>query len=152
MIGRYRGGVVPATGPTDQVDAGLREQAAASLTGMREAMDRYDHREATARIWDLVRRANAYVDERAPWHLAKQEAEDDAARLSLDTTLHHLASVIQQLAGLIAPFLPSASERIGAALSAKPDELLGLGTDLPDLSGRPVEKPETMFPRIELAA
>ncbi|MEQ4305285.1 methionine--tRNA ligase [Plantactinospora sp. B6F1] len=151
MIGRYRGGVVPAAGPLDEAETALRDQVTASATGVRAAMDRYDHREANARIWELVRRANAYVDERAPWHLAKQESTDEAARVRLDTTLHHLAGVIQQLAALIAPFLPSASERIGTALGAKPADLLEQGDSLPDLTGRTVEKPAVLFPRIEVA-
>lgn len=156
MVNRYRGGVVPAAGPVGDPERELVDQLRSSSRAMAEAMERYDHREAAARVWDLVRRTNAYVDERAPWHLAKAAGENEESAALLDTTLHHLAGTIQQLATMIAPFLPGASERIAQAWGidrgAADPTVAGdpAAAGLPDLTGRRIEKPPTLFPRIEV--
>src|SRR5437764_318945 len=86
-----------ATGrmPPRALDAQLAQSAEQTVA----AMARYDHREALARIWDGVRRANAYIDERAPWHLARAaDGGDDAAPALLDTTLNRSVHAIRSLA------------------------------------------------------
>jgi methionyl-tRNA synthetase len=149
MTGRYRGGVVPAAGPVEAAEQALRDQVTASVRGLAEAMEGYDHREAIARIGDLVRRANAYVDERAPWHLAKA-VDDERSVALLDTTLHHLAGAVQCLADLLFPFLPGASGRIGAALGVGSEVPPSQDGAFPDLTGRAIQKPPPLFPRIEV--
>ena len=148
MTVRYRDGVVPAAGPLGEEEAALAEQARLSADAVTAAMDKYDHREALARIWDLVRKANAYVDARAPWHLdraAKQGDEEAAA--TLNTVLHQACLTLCQLATLLRPFLPHASAQILATLSEDPDA--------PDLAADPaglrIEKAEPLFPKLELA-
>jgi methionyl-tRNA synthetase len=113
-------------------------------------MDRYDHREALARVWDLVRRSNAYLDERAPWHMAKAAAGGDQdAAVALDTTLHQTLLAVRQLAMLLRPFIPQASRQILQSLNEDPDTPLAkLGADL---TGRVIEKAPPLFPRLELA-
>jgi methionyl-tRNA synthetase len=69
MTLRYRDGIVPSASKTGTLEASLARQVAASAAGSTEAMAGYDHKQAMARIWDLVRRTNAYIDERAPWQL-----------------------------------------------------------------------------------
>jgi methionyl-tRNA synthetase len=148
MLHRYRGGVVPAPGPAGPADGSLAAQVAASGAGAVEAMDRFDHREALAKVMELVRRTNAYIDERAPWHLAKAAAAGDAAADELlSTTLHHLAGAVRQLGRLLAPFLPAAAEQIraefgGAAVPEADAWLSGL-------TGLPVAKAPALFPRID---
>ncbi|GAB3873150.1 hypothetical protein GCM10029964_012900 [Kibdelosporangium lantanae] len=66
MTVRYRAGVIPAPSEIGDPERALAEQLTASEEASVAAMAGYDHREALARIWDLVRRTNAYVDERAP--------------------------------------------------------------------------------------
>ncbi|MBF9132206.1 methionine--tRNA ligase [Plantactinospora sp. S1510] len=150
MTLRYRDGVIPApTAPAGPSEAALAEQVTASRAGSVEAMAGYDHRQALARIWDLVRRTNAYVDERAPWQLAKLADRDDSAAAQLDTTLHHLAGAVQQLGALVTPFLPAPGkaivEALGGSLRAVPDA----DDWLADLTGRAVTKPPALFPRLE---
>jgi methionyl-tRNA synthetase len=150
MTVRYRGGVVPPSGPLGAPEEGLREQMLASTRQSDAAMERYDHREALARIWDLVRRANAYVDERAPWHLARAAEQGDAqAAQDLDTVLHHTYRVLQRLGVLLRPFIPQAAERMLRALNENP------GAQIDDLAldpaGRAVEKAPPLFPKLELA-
>lgn len=150
MTVRYRDGVVPPSGRLGAAEKALLEQAVISTREADTAMEGYDHREALARIWDLVRRANAYVDERAPWHLAKAADHGDAeAAQDLDTVLHHSYRALQRLGVLLRPFVPLSSERMLRALNENPESLI---SDLAvDPSGRRVEKAPPLFPRLELA-
>jgi methionyl-tRNA synthetase len=149
MTVRYRDGVVPASGaPTDYEDDLIRQilnsdrESAAAMAG-------YDHREALARIWDLVRRTNAYIDERAPWHLAKDDSAE--AREALDTTLHHLVGAVRQIARLVHPFLPEAGSAILTALGTTPGEVPSAERYGEELAGTRVTKGAALFPRVEVA-
>ncbi|MFY1671418.1 methionine--tRNA ligase [Plantactinospora sp. WMMB334] len=146
MVIRYRDGVVPAGGPIGEADRALAEQVRTTESEATAAMDRYDHREALARVVDLVRRSNAYVDERAPWHLARSGRAADAHLL--DTTLHHLAAAVRQLGYAVGPFLPRAGTRILATLGATESDVPGAGDWLDGVAGRTVTKPEALFPRL----
>jgi methionyl-tRNA synthetase len=117
MIGRYRDGVVPdvEVDPVLQPDfEGLVEEVCAQL-------DRAEITQALDRIWQRVRRLNRYVEERAPWQLAKDEAN---AR-ELDITLRSLAEGIRALTVLLHPYIP---ETAGKLLAALGEEDLALDT------------------------
>jgi methionyl-tRNA synthetase len=150
MIARYRAGAVPDVGEIGEAERVLAKQVVASSADAYAAFDRYDHREAALRMWDLVRRTNAYIDERAPWHLAKSAAAgDESADRLLDTTLHHLAGAVRILGRLISPVLPDSSEKILAAFG---DDLatVPVAQDwLQRLAGREVSKPPALFPRLD---
>ncbi|MQS06972.1 methionine--tRNA ligase [Streptomyces alkaliphilus] len=150
MIVRYRNGAVPAPGPVERPEEELVAQLLESDRGLHAAMAGYDHREALAKVWDLVRRTNAYVDERAPWHLAK--AGDDASNAALDTTLHHLAGAVRQIGRLLQPFLPRPAAAVLEALDSDPVKVPGADRWLEDLTGTPVSKAGALFPRIEVPA
>ncbi|ONI81166.1 methionine--tRNA ligase [Actinosynnema sp. ALI-1.44] len=148
MTVRYRDGVIPQPAEIGDPERSLAEQLATSEQASVAAMAGYDHREALARIWDLVRRTNAYVDERAPWHLAKDPAQTEA----LDTTLHHLVGAVRQLGRLLLPFLPEAAETIVRTLGTEPDKVPGARNWLDSLAGVQVTKSPALFPRIEAPA
>jgi methionyl-tRNA synthetase len=153
MTQRYRGGVIPpATAPADQ-ELALHDQARVSESESVEAMARYDHRQAIHRIWDLVRRTNAYLDERAPWHLAKAEAQGTASAAdALDTTLHYAAGAVRQLGRLTWPYLPRTAEQILEVFAETIQSAPPAGTWLHDLAGRHMAKPAALFPRIDAPA
>src|SRR5690606_15084798 len=114
MIRRYRAGLVPAPGEPVTTDQDL-EAVAANLPGaIAEAMGlNFDPQTALAAIWDLVVRANRYVEETAPWSLARAERSGDAAATArLDTALYHLAEALRIIAQALRPFLPDTTERI----------------------------------------
>jgi methionyl-tRNA synthetase len=147
MTLRYRDGVVPAPGATGPAELALAEQVAASEAGSREAMAGFDHKLALSRVWDLVRRTNAYVDERAPWQLAKAaDNGDQAAAEALDTTLHHLVAAVRRLGTLVAPFLPDAATAILDAVGAPPE---AASHWLDGVTGSRVTKPPALFPRLD---
>lgn len=147
----YRDGIVPAAADTGPFEASLAQQVAATEAGAHEAMAGYDHKLALARIWDLVRRANAYVDERAPWKLAKAAASgDDTASAALDTTLHHLVAAVRQLGTLVSPYLPGPGAAILDAVGASASPVQAAATWLDGIEGSEVTKPPALFPRLEV--
>jgi methionyl-tRNA synthetase len=103
---------------------------------------------ALENIWRLVTRANQYVDQTAPFKLAKEPAQ--AARL--DEVLYNLAEVCRVLAVLLWPFLPATSEKIYAqlGLSGAPGRFAEAAWGkLP--SGHSIGEPAALFPRKDLA-
>ena len=110
MVRRYRDGAVPAV-PCDPVIAaefdGLPERVA-------ELLDAVEITQALEEIWQRVRRLNRYVEERAPWVLAK----DEAAAGELDTVLATLIEGVRALTVLLAPWLPATAATLLGALGA----------------------------------
>ena len=108
MIGRYRDGVVPDVPPDPALAGdfdGLPERVC-------ELLDRADLTAALDEIWQRVRRLNRYVEEQAPWQLAKR---DDAAE-QLDVALRSLAEGLRAVTVLLHPYMPDTAERLLQAL------------------------------------
>jgi methionyl-tRNA synthetase len=117
MLGRYRDGAV-SPGDPDAVlledFTGLGERVAAHL-------DRCELTLALEEIWQRVRRLNRYVEEQAPWQLAK----DDARAEDLDRVLRTLLEGLRSVTVLLWPYMPSTAERLLAALGAPDLSLAG---------------------------
>ena len=137
MIDRYRDGAVP--------DAELDEEIAAEFAPLVdqvcELMDRAEITQALETIWQRVRRLNRYVEEQAPWQLAK----DESRAADLDRVLATLAEGLRRIGVLLAPWLPESSVKLLDALGAPDLALSGIGPD-----GRRVERVtalEPLFPK-----
>jgi len=111
MVERYRQGVVPA----DAADSPLERAGQQTIAAYTRAMDANVLQEGAARIIELASRANRYVEETAPWKLAK-EARD----AELDAVLANLIRTVARLAVLSAPFIPEKAAAVWAALGAPP--------------------------------
>jgi methionyl-tRNA synthetase len=138
MIRRYRDGVVPdvAVDPTlAQEFEPLPERVAALL-------DRAEITLALEEIWARVRRCNRYVEERAPWQLAK----DPAAVGELDAALASLAEAVRVLSVLLTPFIPVSAAKLLDALGA-PDVSFTGATFAARGGGRTVGGLEPLFPK-----
>jgi methionyl-tRNA synthetase len=110
MVLRYRDGVVPAVARDPDLEAefeGLPQEVAA-------LMDRAEPTQALDHIWRRVRRLNRYVEERAPWQLARDPG--DAARL--DQTLASLVEGLRTVNVMLEPFMPETTEKLSQALGA----------------------------------
>src|SRR5262249_42840741 len=106
LITRYRDGAIEPTDGTPPWDAaGLRETLVAGL-------DRYDITGTLDAIWQVVRALNRYVEESAPWQLAKEGAR--AAELG--DVLYNLADGLTAVALALAPYLPESAPAILQAL------------------------------------
>jgi methionyl-tRNA synthetase len=143
MVGRYRGGVVPAD---PGGDAELAEEVATTVDRLVEAFDRLDLSRGIEDVWRLVQRLNRLVEQRAPWALAK----DPARAGELDQTLASLAEGLRAVAIMLWPVIPGSAERILAALGQDPgrhalaDAAWGAGA-----SSATVAPAGPLFPRVE---
>jgi methionyl-tRNA synthetase len=117
MAGRYRGGAVAA----GDVDPVLAEDFAGLPERVREHIDRAELTLALDEIWQRVRRLNRYVEEQAPWVIAKDEARAD----DLDLVLRSLFEGLRSVTVLLWPYLPASSERLLEALGAPSLSLQG---------------------------
>ena len=143
MIGRYCGGMLPAPGDFTAEDRTILDQATGLLDTLRRQMDAQAFHEALEALWTVVRAANAYVDQQAPWQLNK----DDPARR--DTVLYVLAEVIRHLALYIQPYMPDSADRMLAQLAVGDDarSFAHVGPDHALAPGVALPKPSPVFPR-----
>ena len=143
MLKRYRQGIVPKR--SDELAADAAKVIAATGKNLRE----FQLQSALEIIWALVTRANQYVDQTAPFKLAKDPTQ--AARL--DEVLYNLAEVCRVLAVLLCPFIPATSEKIYAQLGLKgtPDKF-GEAAWGKLAAGHAIGEPAPLFPRKDLAA
>jgi methionyl-tRNA synthetase len=109
MIQRYRGGVIPAA-----ANSGLAGEAEKTAAAYRERMGRLDLGGALERVWSFVVRANQYVEETAPWKLAKEPALAG----QLDTVLYGLADGVRRIAEWTEPVMPGIAAQIRRQLGA----------------------------------
>ena len=152
MMQRYNGGVMgQADAPTD-ADAPLLAMAKATPPRYRAMMENMDINGAIKEIWQLIGRANKYIDETEPWKLAK----DPANATRLNTVLSNLLEVLSMVSVLVEPFIPTTSRRIRAQLGlpldvtpANLDALGEFGAAGTIGVGHRTGKPEPIFPRIE---
>jgi methionyl-tRNA synthetase len=143
MIARYRDGVLERT-------TGQAPWSVDALRGrLVELLDRYDITGALDEIWIAVRRLNQYVEESAPWQLAKDEARAD----ELTAVLYSLADGLTAIAVAVAAYLPESAPRILEALGQPADDLslerIRSGTAV---AAEDIEPAQPLFPRVELPA
>jgi len=108
MVLRYRDGMIPRT----DTDAVLAREFDGLATRVSALLDRAEATQALELIWQRVRRLNRYVEERAPWQLAK----DPGAAGALDQTLASLAEGLRVISVLLHPYMPSSTQRLLDAL------------------------------------
>jgi methionyl-tRNA synthetase len=138
MIARYRDSTVPAVGLDPELISDF-EGLADEVCGL---LDQAEITQALERIWQRVRRLNRYVEERAPWQLAKDEAKAD----ELDVTLRSLAEGLRAVAVLLHPYMPESTAKLLAALGT-PDTAIATFGAHP--GGQTVEKLPPLFPKPE---
>ncbi len=140
MIGRYTDGVVPEHGGTTPLDAAGDDCVAA----YRGAMDAHLLHEGAEHAWRLVDRANGFVEERAPWTLAKQEKTDE-----LGETLSALARSVARITLMSSPFMPEKTQAVWQALGLPGSVTQATWGDLeqPPTAGRRTSKPAPLFPK-----
>ena len=118
MAGKYFGGRVGRpSGEPDETDRDLLQTAADTLQNYKALMDTWHNADALAAVMTLAKRCNKYIDETAPWVLAK----DDSFRPRLEAVLYHLLDNIRLLSILLSPILPDTAARIQEQLQVSDD-------------------------------
>ena len=146
MVQKYFGGRLPVE---QEYDAALDDalvQAAGSLRDRYETqMEHFAFQNALSEIFTVISRANKYIDENAPWILAK----DESKKPRLACVMYHLLETVRICAGLLRPFMPDTTgeimKRIGADCSGW-DSLGAFGGLVRDAE---VTAGPALFPRID---
>jgi methionyl-tRNA synthetase len=149
MIGKYFDGKIPPAGPEQSVDRELRETALSVPAKLDDDLSTLSFTKYLHDVWSLVTRANRYVEENAPWTLAKNK---DIDRLGM--VLYNLSESLRLIGLYLYPVMPSASQKIGSAIgmnkqldACRMDEEQQWGK----LSaGTAVKTGAQLFPRIDL--
>ena len=148
MINKYFGGQVPAyvENVTD-FDADLAKVVAENIEEFHKQMKAVDFPRALDAVWNIISRTNKYIDETAPWVLAKEDGDKE----QLATVMAHLAASLRVVAHLIQPFMMTTSnaimEQLGLPVTFDLENL--------ELSGFPenvtvVSKGTPIFPRLDM--
>jgi methionyl-tRNA synthetase len=139
MVHRYRDGVAPAVA--------LDEQLGGDFAGLHEdvvrLIDRAELTQALEVIWQRVRRLNRYVEERAPWLLAKDEQRAD----ELDEVLASLLAGLRVLGVLLHPYLPVSTDALLGALGADARSLASARWEPAAAAGFEIGRIDSLFPK-----
>ena len=148
MIEKYHGGVVTHKEGTEAVDKDFIALVNETVAGYSDAMDHMELNQAIKDVWNLIGRANKYIDETAPWILAKDPAQAER----LQAVMYNLAEALRIIAILIAPFVPVTAPKIYEQLGlGKPESFFMADAVWGKLAtGTKVQKGEPLFPRIEV--
>lgn len=115
MVNKYFGGILPEPGAEGEFDADLKNTAVSAIAGVESKMATYHVADSLDEIWKVANRANKYIDETAPWVLAK----DENSRERLGTVLYNLIEAIRIIAALLSAYMPETSEKIAAEIGAE---------------------------------
>ena len=148
MINKYFGGQVPTyVENVTAFDADLAKVVEESIAEYHKQMNAVDYPRALEAVWNIISRTNKYIDETAPWVLAKEDGDKE----QLAAVMAHLAASLRVVAHLIQPFMMNTSNAIMEQLG------LGLDFDLENLTlaGFPenvtvVAKGTPIFPRLDM--
>ena len=148
MVEKYFGGTLPTERESGEFDDDLIATATALKSGVDDFMDKTQLNNALAEIFKVVSRANKYIDETAPWVIAK----DETKKARLATVLYNLLETIRITSTLLSAFMPTtmpkALEQIGACEKCATYENADKFGVLPlDVT---VKKGEALFPRIDV--
>ncbi len=147
MIEKYNGGVVPEAKTNDEIDDDLKAIATGAAAKVEAQMDKFSFNMALEEIWILVRRANKYIDEKAPWVLAK----DPEKKAELDTVLKNLAEAIRIISILIYPFMHTTSKEIRKQMGLWYSDVVWEDAFTFEMMyGEQVKKGDAIFPRIDI--
>ena len=146
MNQKYFGGVIQQPNTADALDEELKAVALAAPGKVAEKMEQLRVADAIDEIFVLLRRANKYIDETAPWALAKNEE----TKPRLGTVLYNLLESIRIAAVLLESFLPDTSRRILEQLNCENGGLESLKVFGALESGKSVNAPEILFARLDM--
>ena len=147
MVEKYFGGTLPTERLDTDADDDLKQMVSTLRDRYEAEMEHFQFQNALEQIFKTIQRANKYIDENAPWTLAK----DPANRARLAAVMYNLLETIRICAVLLTPFIPDSAEKIFDQIGACPccrtwEKANVWGSLRPDVT---VHKGEALFPRID---
>ncbi|MGT2739535.1 methionine--tRNA ligase [Streptococcus pantholopis] len=150
MINKYFNGSIPAYAEkVTAVDADLEAFVAENLTDYHRQMEAVDYPRALEAVWQIISRTNKYIDETAPWVLAK----DSGKNQELAAVMAHLAASLRVVAHLIQPFMMATSDAIMEQLGFGPAfDLVSLSLSAMPSGAKVIAQGSPVFPRLDMEA
>lgn len=150
MVGKFQQGVVLAPEGRSEIDASLIEDAMTTVKTFADDMNNMKISHAIKAVWAFISRANKYIDETAPWALAK----DESKKQELANTMYNLVEALRVISGLIYPYMPTTAGKLWQQLNLPGTiEELRLA-DIEKWGGTPanmhIGQAQQLFPRIEV--
>lgn len=149
MVNRYFDGVVPAYSEAGVEDKAFEETVDRVFAEVDEHISKMAFNKALISVWELISALNKYIDETAPWALAK----DDAKRDRLGSVLYSVLDGIRLVSLLLMPFMPETSrkmrEQLNTVLDVQKDDEAELRKIRVLESGQKIGEAEQLFPRID---
>ena len=148
MCEKYFGGTGTDQGEGDDaLDAGEEEMIRDLADCVTKDMDELLIPQALTEIFKVVQRANKYIDENAPWALAK----DESRKARLESVLYHLCEALRAAAALLTPYLPNTTPKMAEQLGLSAEDMQYEGLTYGTKHSYTVHKGEALFPRIDVA-
>lgn len=144
MTNQYFGGEIQLPGAVTELDANLRETCLNTVKQFSASMEEFRLADATDAILSLARASNKYIDDTAPWVLAK----DEEKKARLNDVLYHLLEAIRFIGVLVSPIMPETADKIFAQLHTDVRSYASLSS-FGGLKPGAVGKPEPLFARID---
>lgn len=150
MITKFQDGIIePATTESD-IDKSLIADAQKTVKSFAEGMEAMQLSPVIKTVWAFIGRANKYIDETAPWALAKNPEK----KAELATVMYNLAESLRVISGLISPFMPATAPKVWKQLGFEADfatlTLEAIETWGGTPAGQHIGEAEQLFPRIEV--
>ena len=147
MVEKYFGGTLPTERLDTDADDDLKQMVSTLRDRYEAEMEHFQFQNALEQIFKTIQRANKYIDENAPWTLAK----DPANRARLAAVMYNLLETVRICAVLLTPFIPDSAEKIFDQIGACPccrtwEKANVWGSLRPDVT---VHKGEALFPRVD---
>ena len=147
MVEKYFGGTLSTERLDTDADDDLKQMVSTLRDRYEAEMEHFQFQNALEQVFKTIQRANKYIDENAPWTLAK----DPANRARLATVMYNLLETVRICAVLLTPFIPDSAEKIFDQIGACPccrtwEKANVWGSLRPDVT---VHKGEALFPRID---
>ena len=148
MVVKYFGGTLPTERRSEDVDCELNTMAGELRGKYEKLMDTFQTQTALEEVFKVISRANKYIDENAPWVLAK----DEANKPRLAAVMYNLLEALRICTQLLTPFMPDscakAADQIGVPAELRTWDAAGEWGVLPE--NVTVCKGDTLFPRIDM--
>jgi len=147
MVNKYFNGILPAPTVPETIDEAYIARFPAAVTAVDEQMNDLAFNKALQAIWELVSASNKYIDDTAPWTLAKDPAKTER----LGTVMYNLLEAVRLIGLLVSPFMPQTAVSIEQTLGLSAAEVILNGQDRWGglQPGVTIAKATPLFPRIE---
>ncbi len=150
MVKKYQDGVIVAPEGRSEIDESLISDAMEAVKSFEDGMEKMEISNVIKAVWGFISRANKYIDETAPWALAK----DETKKQELANVMYNLTESLRIISALVSPFIPATAEKVWKQLNIEGEFANVRLSDIKAWGGTPagmtVGTPEQLFPRIEL--